>query len=118
MTVKSIRTAKKFRIYKAARRELTARFPEAFPRAGRRPPLKVGILDDLRAHDIGVSMTHCRLFLRIWTHSTAYLKSVSPDAERVGLDGVSHGGVLNSHVTEARSALRSRRARRARLTAG
>lgn len=113
MTLRTLRNSRKFKIYKQARRELTLRFPAAFPRAGKRPALKVGILDDIRcAGDIGISMTHCRRFLSIWTSSTAYLVNMTAGNPRVGLDGGQHGCVSDGHHREAKATLRRRKSAR------
>jgi sRNA-binding protein len=113
MTLRTLRNSRKFKIYKQARRELTTRFPEAFPRCGKRPALKVGILDDIRsAGDIGISMTHCRRFLSIWTRSTAYLVNMTPGKPRVGLDGGQSGSVSDGHHREARATLTRRKSAR------
>ncbi|MCS4089824.1 ProQ/FinO family protein [Rhizobium sp. BK176] len=104
--MRTLRNSRKFKIYKQARRELTTRFPQAFPRSGKRPALKVGILDDIRrSGDIGISMTHCRRFLSIWTSSTAYLVNMTTGKPRVGLDGGQHGCVSDGHDREARATL-------------
>ena len=108
--MKTLKASRKFKIYKAARRELCARFPLAFPWKGRRPTLKVGIFDDLRAAGLErVSLTDCRVFLRIWTGSTAYLVNVREGRARVALDGAPQGAVSAGHVAEAAVRLATRR---------
>jgi sRNA-binding protein len=115
MTLRTLRNSRKFKIYKQARREFTTRFPAAFPRSGKRPALKVGILEDIRsAGDLGISMTHCRRFLSIWTSSTAYLVNMTTGKPRVGLDGEQHGRVSDGHHREARATLTKRKSERSR----
>lgn len=107
--MKSLRTSKKFKIYRSARKELTVRFPTAFPRAGVRPPLKVGILEDLKVHDgLLHSTTDYRVFLGIWTRSTAYLKSIKDKRNRVDLTGKTVSSVQARHSAEAAEKLASR----------
>lgn len=114
--MKTLRTSKKFRIYKSARRELGTKFPAAFPHTGKRPPLKIGIFDDIRSHGgVSVPLSHCRLFLRIWTNSTAYLRNFETGRERVGLHGEVSGDVLDRHAVEARSCILERKKRRATI---
>lgn len=113
--MKALGNSRKFKLYRLARRELAQRFPAAFPRSGRRPTLKVGIMQDIRTHgDIGVSMTTCRRFLTIWTSSTAYLTNMSPGNPRIGLDGTLDGVVTDAHAKEARSTIRARLKNRAK----
>lgn len=112
--MRSLRSSRKFRIYKQARKELTARYPAAFPRAGKRPALKVGILEDIRqAGELGISMTSCRRFLSIWTSSTAYLVNMGVGKPRVGLDGRHEGCVSEGHSREAKATLSRRKSARA-----
>jgi sRNA-binding protein len=112
MTMKNLRTSKKFRIYKEVRRELTTLYPRAFPRLGRRPVLRVGILDDIRSCPArALSMNKYRVFLRIWTNSTAYLKAVAPMEPRVSLDGSHDGSVDRRHAVEARAQLAARKSK-------
>jgi ProP effector len=111
--MKTLRASKKFRIYKSTLRELGSRFPAAFPRAGRRPPLKIGIFDDIRDDpEVAASLSACRLFLRIWTSSTAYLKAVEAGRPRVDLAGRPAGGVNERHAAEAKTSLDERKRRR------
>lgn len=111
--MKKLPTSKKFKIYKKTRRELSDLFPDAFPRTGKRPALKVGILDDLKAiENLESSITNCRIFLRIWTNSTAYLKSISKKQKRKGLRGENCNEVLISHINEAKKQLNIRINRR------
>jgi|HigsolmetaGSP11D_1036233.scaffolds.fasta_scaffold00310_8 Activator of osmoprotectant transporter ProP len=112
------RTSHRFRIYRAVRRVLMRRYPRAFPGRGRRPPLKVGILRDIvhRGHP-GVSASQVRIFLQVWTSSTAYLASVAMGGPRTDLDGAPAGMVDDSHAREARERVAARRRERAaRLT--
>jgi len=114
--MKTLRNSRKFRLYKQARKEFCSRYPGAFPWSGRRPPLRIGILDDIRSRgEVGLSMTSCRRFLSIWTSSTAYLSNMSAGTPRVGLDGTACGSVSEAHQGEARDTLARRKARR-RLT--
>lgn len=116
--MKSLRNSRKFRIYKEARRELGSLYPAAFPRSGRRPALKIGILDDIRGDgSLGISMTSCRRFLSIWTSSTAYLSNMSKGKPRIGLDGAEHGEVSEVHHCEAKETLNRRKRPRPQLTA-
>jgi sRNA-binding protein len=116
--MRTLRNSRKFRIYKQARRELTTRFPEAFPRAGKRPALKVGILHDIRSSgDLEISITSCRRFLSIWTSSTAYLVNMRPGKPRVGLDGSQEGSVSDRHHQEAVAALKRRKAAKTQIFA-
>jgi sRNA-binding protein len=111
--MRSLRNSRKFRLYKQARREMTAKFPAAFPRSGKRPALKVGILDDIRqTGELGISMTNCRRFLSIWTSSTAYLANMTTGKPRVGLDGGHAGSVSDGHYLEARATLKKRKSAR------
>lgn len=115
--MKTLRNSRKFKLYKEARRELGALYPEAFPRGGHRPTLKIGIFDDIRSHGAtGLSMTHCRRFLSIWTSSTAYLRNMKAGMPRVGLDGRVQGIVSERHLAEARQTLKQRRDRHRQLT--
>ncbi|MBY3150995.1 hypothetical protein HFO56_00935 [Rhizobium laguerreae] len=108
--MRTLRNSRKFKIYKQARRELTTRFPSAFPRSGKRPALKVGILEDIRsAGELRISMTSCRRFLSIWTRSTAYLVNMTAGKPRVGLDGCQAGCVSDGHHREARATLTRRK---------
>jgi sRNA-binding protein len=116
--MRALRNSRKFRIYKQARKALTARYPAAFPRAGKRPPLKVGILDDIRqAGEIEISITTCRRFLSIWTSSTAYLVNMGTGKPRVGLDGRHEGCVSEGHWREAKATLSKRKTLRQQLSA-
>jgi sRNA-binding protein len=111
--MRSLRNSKKFKLYKQARKELTNRFPAAFPRSGKRPALKVGILNDIRqAGDLGISMTNCRRFLSIWTSSTAYLSNMVTGKPRVGLNGDYIGSVSDGNYREARATLKRRKSPR------
>ncbi|MCV9963754.1 ProQ/FinO family protein [Pararhizobium sp. BT-229] len=117
--MRSLRNSRKFRLYKQARREMTEKFPAAFPRSGKRPALKVGILDDIRqAGDLRISMTNCRRFLSIWTRSTAYLVNMTAGEPRVGLDGRHAGRVSDGHYREAKATLKRRKSSRERTTPG
>jgi sRNA-binding protein len=80
---------------------------------GTRPPLKIGILKDIVEEGfIEASTTHIRLFLSIWTNSTAYLKSVTRCGERMSLNGEAVGKVSGNHASEARKILDERRVRK------
>lgn len=115
--MKRLRTSKKFKIYRSMRRRLSRSYPEAFPARGRRPPLKIGIIDDLRSDGrINGAVTDCRVFLRIWTNSTAYLKSIEGGGERIGLRGIPEGRVERPHAAEAAKVLRQRKNKTSRLT--
>lgn len=114
---KSLRPSVKFKLYKRIRRELTTAYPALFPMRGTRPPLKVGILKDIvEEGTIDASTTQIRLFLSIWTNSTAYLKSVTRRCERMGLNGEPLGKVSDNHASEARKILDDRRSRKAPKT--
>lgn len=111
--MKKLPTSKKFKIYKRTRRELSTLFPLAFPRSGKRPPLKIGILSDLKNNtQIKSSITDCRIFLRIWTNSTAYLKNMENFDKRTGLHGENSNEVLNNHKFAAKEKLTNRINRR------
>jgi sRNA-binding protein len=112
--LKPKRASARFRAYRQVARALSARHPLAFPCRGIRPPLKVGVLRDI-SKDLpeGVSRTRVRLFLSMWTASTAYLIGVSKGRPRVCLEGLPAGEVDASHVAEAAARLAERRARAA-----
>lgn len=113
--IRRLRNSRKFRLYKEAKRELCGRYPAAFPPVGKRPALKIGILDDLRADgDLAISITNCRRFLSIWTRSTAYLCNMRAGMPRVGLDGETHEAITESHQKEARKTLSDRKNARLR----
>nr|WP_250807983.1 ProQ/FinO family protein [Neorhizobium tomejilense] len=108
--MRRLRNSRKFRLYKEARRELCALYPAAFPPVGKRPALKIGILDDIRANGgMTISMTCCRRFLSIWTSSTAYLSNMRSGMPRIGLDGTVLDAVSDSHQREARQILSERK---------
>jgi len=110
--MKRQKTSTRFRIYKAARKCLASAYPAAFPPRGRRPPLKCGILRDIVERGAGgLSATHVRIFLQVWTSSTAYLSSVSRGGGRIGLDGTCDGFVEESHAGEAAAMVAERRER-------
>jgi len=110
---KSIRPSVKFKLYKRIRRELSIAYPALFPMRGTRPPLKIGILKDITEDGaIEASTTQIRIFLSIWTNSTAYLKSITRQTQRIGLKGESQGRVSNGHASEARKILDDRRTRK------
>lgn len=113
MKMTKLPTSKKFKIYKEIRRHLVSRYPLAFPVKGRRPPLKIGILKDILADDQSPFTTgKLRVFLSIWTRSTAYLKSVSEGAGRVELSGTITASVEASHSLEAKRKIHTRRKKR------
>lgn len=113
---KSIRASVKFKLYKKVRVALTKRYPLAFPRSGTRPPLKIGILKEIiPIEDQTISSTQVRIFLSIWTSSTAYLQSVARGGTRVSVDGSVHSEVSRHHASEARKILRERTRRRSNL---
>jgi sRNA-binding protein len=113
---KSVRAAVKFKIYKKVRRSLTANYPKAFPAIGKRPPLKIGILKEiLPISGDDISATQVRLFLGIWTSSTAYLQSVSRGGPRVCIKGTPGEAVSSIHAAEAKEILRKRASHRAKL---
>jgi len=106
------KTSTRFRIYKAARKALSRAYPAAFPPRGRRPPLRVGIIREIVAsRPCGLSATHLRIFLQVWTSSTSYLASVAQGGARVGLDGTLAGFVDESHAAEAAERVQGRRSR-------
>jgi len=106
------KTSTRFRIYKAARKALARAYPAAFPPRGRRPPLRVGILREIAESGLcGLSATHVRIFLQVWTSSTSYLGSVSRGGARVGLDGACAGYVDDAHAAEAAARVAERRSR-------
>lgn len=110
---KSLRPSVKFKLYKRIRRELATSYPASFPMRGTRPPLKIGVLKDIVEDGIiDASITHIRVFLSIWTNSTAYLKSVTRCGERLNLSGEAVGKVSRSHASEARQILEQRKARK------
>jgi sRNA-binding protein len=113
---KSIRASVKFKLYKRVRWALTQRYPAAFPTSGRRPPLKIGILKDiLPIDDPDISSTQVRIFMGVWTSSTAYLQSVSRGGQRVCPQGNKMEIVSPRHAAEARKILNERAARRSNL---
>jgi sRNA-binding protein len=113
---KSIRASIKFKLYKRVRKALTERYPDAFPVCGRRPPLKIGILKDiLPVDDPEISATQVRIFLNVWTSSTAYLQSVSRGGQRVCTQGNKIETVSPMHAAEARKILNERAERRSKL---
>lgn len=112
---KTIRASAKFKLYKKVRFALTTRYPNAFPRSGRRPPLKIGILKEIIPLDTGdISSTQVRVFLGIWTSSTAYLQSVSRGGARVCSQGEESGKVSSRHAREAKAILQERATKRAK----
>jgi sRNA-binding protein len=79
--------------------------------------LKVGILKDIvEDGTIDASNTQIRLFLSIWTNSTAYLKSITRRGDRIDLNGVPIGKVSDSHASDARRILDERRSRKSPKT--
>ena len=108
--MKKLRTSAKFKLYKHVRKTLSASHPKAFPQGGRRPPLAEGVGRELiAAHEGALTATSIRVFLRIWTQSTAYLLAVATGAERVGLDGTPTLPASDRHREEARLKIRERR---------
>jgi ProP effector len=66
---------------------LCERFPQTFNR-GEPRPLKVGIYDDaLAALDGAAAPRDLKSALRAYTSNACYLRALSPEACRVGLDG-------------------------------
>ncbi len=114
---KSLRASVKFKLYKKVRHALTARYPLAFPVSGkRRPPLKIGILKDIvPIDDPTISATQVRIFLGVWTSSTAYLQSIARGGPRICAQGNMGEIVAARHSAEARNILADRAAKRAKL---
>ncbi|MTH95387.1 ProQ/FinO family protein [Roseibium sp. RKSG952] len=111
--MKSVRTSRRFRIYKTVRAAVSLRFPNAFPRSGTRPPLKIGIVKDLLEHsgELNVSRSDMRLFLSVWIRSGSYQKGLSIIPHRFDLDGTLSGEVSPSQRMKARDVIRMRRDR-------
>lgn len=108
--MKRMKTSKRFRIYKEVRRELNEHYPNAFPRRGTRPPLKIGIIKDIiNDNSINSSRNELRVFLSIWTRSTSYLKSISKERPRVTLSGEMHSEVLKKHAKDANKQIKMRK---------
>lgn len=106
------KTSKRFRTYRCALKALSSAYPAAFPPKGRRPPLAVGVVKDiLGRRPQGLTATQVRIFLQVWTTSTAYLTSVARGGDRVRLDGRPAGPVSTSHAEEARARVSERRKR-------
>lgn len=107
---KAMRSSAKFKFYKSMRRELFRHYPHAFPVCGKRPPLKLGILRDIVTDQkIACSATQLRFFLSIWTSSTAYLKSISVEKQRYGIDPSDSFPVDIEHARLARKILAERK---------
>lgn len=112
--MKRMRTSRRFRVYKEARRKMAQAYPAAFPLKGRRPPLKVGVIKDILGDGShGLPSGQVRLFLAIWTRSTAYLDSVARGRQRVAIDGTPEGEVSTVHAALAAQAVAERRNGRA-----
>jgi Activator of osmoprotectant transporter ProP len=108
--MKQLRTSEKFRIYREVGKILRTAHPELFPVRGRRPPLKKGILRELIAlHGEKVTATKIRVFLRVWTHSTSYLMSLSRGGSRLGIGAVTCESVMERHMKEAAECVRNRK---------
>lgn len=100
--MKKMKASKRFRIYKEMRRELIAKYPDAFPVKGKRPPLKVGIIKDiLEDGAVTNGANNIRIFLSIWTRSTAYLQGVAKKRPRVTINGEICGEISDNHASEA-----------------
>jgi len=111
--MKKMKTSKRFRIYKELRREMTSTYPAAFPVKGERPPLKVGIIRDIiEDESVQATRNNLRVFLSIWTRSTAYLQSVSKKRPRVALNGEIHSQINKKHAISARETISQRKNRR------
>lgn len=113
--MKTLRTGPRFAVYRSVHAMLNAAYPVLFPKKGRRrPPLKEGILHDIvAAHREAATATDIRIFLRVWTRSTAYLETVARGGRRYGLDMSPAGSVAESHAIEAAQKVRIRRDRSA-----
>lgn len=113
--MKTLRTGERFRVYRAVHKLLKEAHPGLFPGRGRRPPLKTGIMRDIvSVHGQSITATNIRIFLRIWTRSTAYLHSVSRGGARFALDMSAESEVSEGHALEAKEKIRTRKARSTR----
>src|SRR5262245_39829786 len=69
-------------------RTLAERWPKTFfPKAKKRKPLKVGILEDLTAAAPDINRKTLRLALRMYTITDAYLFACSKGHKRIDLNG-------------------------------
>lgn len=108
--MKKMKTSKRFRIYKEMRRELIEKYPAAFPAKGKRPPLKVGIVKDILADgSLNSTANNLRIFLSIWTRSTAYLQSVAKMRPRITLSGEVCAEISKVHASTAAEIIVSRK---------
>jgi sRNA-binding protein len=116
--MKKIKTSKRFRIYKEMRREMIKKYPQAFPAEGKRSPLKVGIMKDILAEaSQETTANNIRIFLSIWTRSTAYLQSVAKKRPRINLSGQFHAEICSNHAKDAEKTIIMRKnKKRDRLT--
>lgn len=108
--MKKIKTSKRFRIYKEMRREMIRKYPIAFPAIGKRFPLKIGIIKDILAEgNIDSTTNNLRIFLSIWTHSTAYLQSVAKKRPRINLKGEITAEITQCHAKAAGEIIKNRK---------
>lgn len=109
-----MKTSSRFRIYRDARKRLGTAYPLAFPPKGKRPPLKVGVIREIAGDGShGLTVRKVRVFLSIWTRSSAYLEAVAREGTRRGLDGSPAGTVDPAHAADAARVLAERRGRKA-----
>lgn len=96
---------KRIRVYAEVLLHVREAFPNAFPRIGVRPPLRISIFDDLLKTAPHLSRTRLRIFLGVWTRSTAYLKGAARAQFRIDLLGAPCEPMLPAHRAEARRRL-------------
>lgn len=117
--MKSVRTSRRFKIYRSVLATISDEYPVAFPKKGKRPALKIGILSDLLklSDDLGVSRSDMRLFLSIWMRSTSYLKGVLTASYRIDLQGKPSSLVDRAQRSHAKKNIASRRRSRESMRA-
>lgn len=89
--------------YQTTREMLHAKFPDCIGKDGvnSKRPLKIGIVRDLYAADLGISNAEVRNFLRAYTSGLKYLKSISKGGDRYDLAGQPCGVITPEQSTYA-----------------
>jgi ProP effector len=87
MSSNKAKRAKEVRAAEIAIGLLAERFPKCFTLdETRRPPLKIGIREDIVAYDV-ISSRKLGLALRTYCRNPVYLQSIKVGAKRIDLDG-------------------------------